>query len=160
MSIESVRAFLALHAPDVVVTNLERPSETSWLSAALRVEPAQIAKSLVLRIAGRHDVVLMACGDARVDNNKAKGVFGGKARFVAAEEAAVLTGHVPGGMCPFGLISPLPIYCDLQLKRFDVVVTGGGATHSAVTIDPLRLAAITGAEWVDVCEQPSSSEVR
>jgi prolyl-tRNA editing enzyme YbaK/EbsC (Cys-tRNA(Pro) deacylase) len=76
-----------------------------------------------------------------------------QARFVAAEEAAVLTGHAPGGMCPFGLISSLPIYCDLQVKRFDVVVTGGGATHSAVIIDPLRMAAITGAEWVDVCDQ-------
>jgi prolyl-tRNA editing enzyme YbaK/EbsC (Cys-tRNA(Pro) deacylase) len=131
--------------------NLDRPSETSWLSAALRVQPAQIAKSLVLAVAGRHVVMLMACGDARVDNNKAKVVFGGKTRFVAAEEAAVLTGHVPGGMCPFGLLSSLPIYCDLQLKRYNVVVTGGGATHSAVMIDPLRMAAITGADWVDVC---------
>jgi prolyl-tRNA editing enzyme YbaK/EbsC (Cys-tRNA(Pro) deacylase) len=153
MSVESVRAFLAQHAPDVVVIDLDRPSETSWLSAALRVEPAQIAKSLVLAVADRQHVIVMACGDARVDNTKAKVVFGGRARFVAAEEAAVLTGHVPGGMCPFGLISSLPIYCDLQLKRFDVVVTGGGATHSAVIIDPLRMAAITGAEWVDVCDQ-------
>jgi prolyl-tRNA editing enzyme YbaK/EbsC (Cys-tRNA(Pro) deacylase) len=151
MSIESVRTFLAQHGPDVVVIDLDRPSETNWLAATIGVEPAQIAKSLILRVAGRHDVMLMACGDARVDNNKAKVVFGGKARFVAAEEAAVLTGHVPGGICPFGLKSPLPIYCDLQLKRFNVVVTGGGSTHSAVKIDPLRLAAITGAEWVDVC---------
>jgi prolyl-tRNA editing enzyme YbaK/EbsC (Cys-tRNA(Pro) deacylase) len=153
MSIESVREFLAQRAPDVAVIDLDRPSETSWLSAAFRVEPAQIAKSLVLAVAGRHNVMLMACGDARVDNTKAKSVFGGKVRFVAAEEAAVLTGHVPGGMCPFGLISPFPIYCDLQLKRFDVVVTGGGATHCAVIIDPLRMAAITGADWIDVCEK-------
>ena len=152
MSIESVRAFLAQHAPDVAVKDLDRPSETNWLSAALGVEPAQIAKSLVLAVVGRDVFMVMACGDARVDKNKAKAVFGGKARFVPAEEAAVLTGHVPGGMCPFGLISSLPIYCDVQLKRFDVVVTGGGATHSAVMIDPLRMAAVTGADWVDVCE--------
>ena len=152
MSIESVRAFLAQRAPDVAVIDLDRPTETTWLSAAFGVEPAQIAKSLVLAVAGRDVFMVMACGDARVDNTKAKGVFGGKARFVAAEEATVLTGHVPGGMCPFGLRSSLPIYCDLQLKRFDVVVTGGGSTHSAVMIDPLRMAAVTGADWVDVCE--------
>jgi len=153
MTIESVRAFLSEHAPDVAVIDLDRPSETGWLSEKLGILPAQIAKSLVLRLADRH-VLLMACGDARLDNTKAKVVFNGKARFVAAEEAAVLTGHVPGGMCPFGLVSPLPVYCDVLLKRFDVVVTGGGATHSAVEIDPLRMAAITGAEWVDVCEPP------
>jgi prolyl-tRNA editing enzyme YbaK/EbsC (Cys-tRNA(Pro) deacylase) len=151
MSIESVREFLAQHAPDVTVMDLDRPSETKWLSAALGIKPAQIAKSLVLRVSDRH-VLLIACGDARLDNNKANAIFNGKPRFVAAEDAAVLTGHVPGGMCPFGLVSPLPIYCDVLLNRFDVVVTGGGATHSAVKIDPLRMAAITGAEWVDVCE--------
>ncbi len=151
MTAESVRRFLSEHAPGVAVIDLDRPSETGWLSEKLGILPAQIAKSLVLRLADRN-VLLMACGDARLDNNKAKTVFNGKVRLMAADEAAVLTGHVPGGMCPFGLVSPLPIYCDILLKRFDVVVTGGGATHSAVKIDPLRMAVITGAEWVDVCE--------
>jgi prolyl-tRNA editing enzyme YbaK/EbsC (Cys-tRNA(Pro) deacylase) len=154
MSIETVRGFLAQYAPDVAVEDLDRPSETGWLSAALGIKPAQIAKSLVLRVADRRDVLLMACGDARLDSNKAKAVFGGKARFVATDGAATLTGHEPGGLCPFGLMTPLPVYCDILLKRFNVVVTGGGATHSAVKIDPLRMAAITGADWVDVCETP------
>jgi prolyl-tRNA editing enzyme YbaK/EbsC (Cys-tRNA(Pro) deacylase) len=151
MSIESVREFLTRHASDLAVMELERASETRWLSAALLIKAAQIAKSLVLRVSDRY-ILLIACGDARLDNNKAKAIFNGKLRFVAAEEAAILTGHAPGGMCPFGLVSPLPIYCDVLLKRFDVVVTGGGATHSAVKINPLRMAAITGAEWVDVCK--------
>jgi prolyl-tRNA editing enzyme YbaK/EbsC (Cys-tRNA(Pro) deacylase) len=153
MTIESVRTFLAQHGADAAMIDLDRASETGWLSEKLTVAPAQIAKSLVLRVADRH-VLLMACGDARLDNNKAKAVFRGRVRFVPAEEAAVLTGHMPGGICPFGLILPLPIYCDVLLKRFDIVVTGGGATHSAVKIDPLRMAEITGAEWVDVCEPP------
>jgi prolyl-tRNA editing enzyme YbaK/EbsC (Cys-tRNA(Pro) deacylase) len=67
--------------------------------AALRIKAAQIAKPLVLRVSDRH-VLLIACGDARVNNNKAKALFNGKLRFVAAEVAAILTGHVPGGMCP------------------------------------------------------------
>ena len=153
MTIERVRSFLAQHAADAEMIELDRPSETGWLSARLAIAPAQIAKSLVLRIADRY-VLLMTCGDARLDNSKAKAVFQGKVRFLGAEEATVLTGHAPGGMCPFGLVSPLPVYCDVRLKRFDIVVTGGGATHSAVRIDPLRMAEITSAEWVDVCEPP------
>jgi prolyl-tRNA editing enzyme YbaK/EbsC (Cys-tRNA(Pro) deacylase) len=131
--------------------DLDRPSETNWLSAMLGIQPAQVAKSLMLRVADRH-ILLIACGDARLDNAKAKTAFNGKARFVPTEEAAALTGHMPGGMCPFGLASPLPVFCDVLLRRFDVVVTGGGAPHGAVKINPLRMAELTDAKWVDVCE--------
>lgn len=125
MSIESVRGFLAEHSADAEVLDLDRPSETTWLSTMLGIQPAQIAKSLMLRVTDQY-ILLMACGDARLDNAKAKAAFTGKARFVPTDEAAALTGHVPGGLCPFGLVSALPIYCDVLLKRFDVVVTGGG----------------------------------
>lgn len=153
MSIESVRAFFARHAPDIEVAELERGSETKWLSAAWGLKPAQIAKALTLR-AGDRTIILMACGDARLDNKKAKAALGGKVRMMAPEEAAAITGHPVGGVCPFGLAEPLPVYCDVLLKRFDTVVTGGGSTHSAVRIDPLRMAALTSATWVDVCEPP------
>ncbi len=151
MSVESVRRFLAGHSADAEVLDLDRPSETNWHSAMLGIRPAQIAKSLMLRVADRH-ILLLACGDARLDNAKAKTAFNGKPRFVPTEEAAVLTGHVPGGICPFGLLSPVPIFCDVLLRRYDVVVTGGGAPCSAVKINPIRMAELTGATWVDVCE--------
>ncbi|HUA52570.1 MAG TPA: YbaK/EbsC family protein, partial [Candidatus Sulfotelmatobacter sp.] len=63
-----------------------------------------------------------------------------------------LTGHPVGGVCPFGLATPLPIYCDVLLRSFDIVVPAAGSTHSAMRINPLRMAALVGAEWVDVCE--------
>lgn len=68
-----------------------------------------------------------------------------------AEEVAAVTGHPVGGVCPFGLATPLAVYCDISLKSFDEVVPAAGSTHSAVRIDPLRMAALVGAEWVDVC---------
>lgn len=151
MSLESVRKFFAWHPDAAEILDLDRPSETGWLSAMLRLQPAQIAKTLTLRIADRH-VLLIACADARLHNGKVKTSFNGKARLVPAEEAAELTGHVPGGICPFGLRSPLPVFCDVLLRRFDVVVTGGGAPCSAIRIGPLRMAELTGATWVDVCE--------
>jgi prolyl-tRNA editing enzyme YbaK/EbsC (Cys-tRNA(Pro) deacylase) len=153
VSLESVRAFLRAHAPDVAVIPLEHASETTWLATAWNIAPARIAKALTLRLGDRH-VLLMACGDARLDNGKLKRALGGKARMVSADESAAITGHPPGGICPFGLATPIPIYCDMLLKRFDTVVTGGGATHSAVRIAPELMAEITGANWGDVCGEP------
>jgi prolyl-tRNA editing enzyme YbaK/EbsC (Cys-tRNA(Pro) deacylase) len=154
MSIESVRAFFSEKAPDVEVVELERSSETNSLAAAWGVRPAQIAKALTLKVDERN-ILLMACGDSRLDNRKIKNVLGGKAKMLPPEEAAELTGHPVGGVCPFGLATPIPVYCDIQLKRFDVAVTGGGSTHSAIRIDPLRMASLVEAEWVDVCETPN-----
>jgi prolyl-tRNA editing enzyme YbaK/EbsC (Cys-tRNA(Pro) deacylase) len=151
MSLDSVRGFFARHPDDAEVLDLDRPSETGWLSAMLGIQPAQIAKTLMLRVADRH-ILLIACGDARLDNAKAKTTFNGKARLIPTAEAAALTGHVPGGLCPFGLSTPLPVFCDVLLRRFDVVVTGGGAPCSAVRINPMRMAELSCATWVDVCE--------
>jgi prolyl-tRNA editing enzyme YbaK/EbsC (Cys-tRNA(Pro) deacylase) len=151
MSIESVRTFLAEKAPDVTIVELQRSSATATLAAEWNVKPAQIAKTLSLKV-GARNLLLVTCGDSRLDNKKVKAVLGGKARMLPAEEAATLTGHPVGGVCPFGLATPLPIYCDILLRSFDVVVPAAGSTHSAVRINPLRLAALVGAEWVDVCE--------
>jgi prolyl-tRNA editing enzyme YbaK/EbsC (Cys-tRNA(Pro) deacylase) len=152
MSLASVRAFLAEHAPDIAIIETEGSSATVALAAeAHGVEPARIAKTLSLRI-GERIVLLVARGDARLDNRKAKAAFGGKPRMVDPEEVAAITGHPVGGVCPFGLATPLPVYCDISLKAFDEVVPAAGSTQSAVRISPERMAAITGAEWVDACQ--------
>jgi prolyl-tRNA editing enzyme YbaK/EbsC (Cys-tRNA(Pro) deacylase) len=151
VSIESVRAFLAERAPDIEIVELERDSETISLASAWNIKPAQIAKTLSLRISGRN-VLLVTCGDSRLDNRKIKAVFGGKARMLPPEEASALSGHPVGGVCPFGLATHMPIYCDILLKVFEIVVPAAGSTQSAVRINPIRLAELTEAEWVDVCE--------
>ncbi len=88
----------------------------------------------------------------RLDNRKLKAALGGKARMLPPHEAAELTGHPVGGVCPFGLATPLPIYCDVLLRQYPLVVPAAGSTHSAMRIDPLRMAELAGAEWVDVCQ--------
>src|SRR5947209_1140995 len=120
MSLESVRAFLAEKAPDIEIVDLDRSSETHSLAAAWQIQPAQIAKTLTLRV-GDRNLLLVACGDSRLDNKKVKAALGGKPRMLPAEEAAVVTGHPVGGVCPFGLATPLPIYCDILLRRYDIV---------------------------------------
>ncbi|HEY5794528.1 MAG TPA: YbaK/EbsC family protein [Bosea sp. (in: a-proteobacteria)] len=152
MSLDSVRAFFAEHAPDIAIIETPESSATVALAAAAHgVEPARIAKTLSLRI-GERVVLVVARGDARLDNRKVKAALGAKPRMLDAEEVVALTGHPVGGVCPFGLATPLQVYCDVSLKAFDEVVPAAGSTQSAVRIAPNRMAALTSAEWVDVCQ--------
>lgn len=156
MSLESVRVFFSEHAPDIEVIETPASSATVMLAAAAHdVEPGQIAKTLSLRI-GERVILIVTRGDARLDNRKIKSQFGGKPRMLGVDEVAALTGHPVGGVCPFGLSQPLPVYCDVSLRAFSEVVPAAGATNAAVRIDVGRLAEITGAEWVDVCQSGSS----
>lgn len=152
MSLDSVRAWFAENAPDISVIVTEESSATVDLAAAAHgVEPAQIAKTICLR-AGDTVMLLVAKGTARLDNRKFKDAFSAKPRMLGAEEVVELTSHPVGGVCPFGLPAPLPVYCDVSLKAFDEVVPAAGATNAAVRIAPQRMAELTGAQWVDVCQ--------
>ena len=152
MSLESVRAFFADKAPDIAVIESPDSSATVTLAAeAYGVEPGRIAKTLSLRI-GERVVLIVASGTSRMDNRKLKARFGGKPKMLGIDEVAEITGHEVGGVCPFGLKAPLPVYCDLSLKAFDEVVPAAGSTHSAVRIAPSRMAELVDAEWIDVCQ--------
>jgi len=152
MSLESVRAFFAANAPDIEVIVTEASSATVALAAeAHGVEPRQIAKTICLRV-GDTVMLIVASGTSRLDNRKFKDRFGGKARMLGPDEVLEATSHPVGGVCPFGLPAPLPVYCDVSLKAYPEVVPAAGATNAAVRLTPGRLAELTGAEWVDVCQ--------
>ena len=156
MTVEAVRAFLSAHAPDLEVVELADSTATVEMAARGHgVAPAQIAKTLSLRIKGR-TLLGVTSGDARLNNRKIKDVLGGKPRMLAADEVVSLTGHPVGGVCPFGLATPLPVYCDVSLKAFDEVVPAAGSINSAVRIAPERMAALVNAEWIDVCDRPQA----
>ena len=152
MSLESVRAFFAAKAPDITVVESTQSSATVVLAAeAYGVEPARIAKTLSLRV-GDRVVLIVTSGTSRMDNKKVKALFGGKPKMLGLDEVAEITGHEVGGVCPFGLKAPLPIYCDVSLQAYDEVVPAAGSIHSAVRIAPSRMAELVAAEWVDVCQ--------
>jgi prolyl-tRNA editing enzyme YbaK/EbsC (Cys-tRNA(Pro) deacylase) len=158
MSLESVRAFFAERAPDISVIESPMSSATVVLAAeAYGVEPARIGKTLSLRV-GDRVVLIVTSGTSRMDNKKVKAQFGVKPKMLGLDEVADITGHEVGGVCPFGLKTPLPIYCDVSLKAFDEVVPAAGSTHSAVRITPARMAELVGAEWVDVCQVPGQQD--
>lgn len=152
MSLESVRQYLAANAPDITIIELTQSTATVELAAiAHHVQPGQIAKTLSLKVKGQV-ILLVAKGDARLDNKKLKAQFGGKASLLNSDEVLEYTGHPVGGVCPFGLSQPLAVYCDISLRQYDEVLPAAGAIHSAVRIAPTRLAEITQAQWVDVCQ--------
>jgi len=157
MSFESVRSWLAETAPDLRL--IEAHASTATVADAaetLGVAPGQIAKTLAVR-AGGETFLLVARGDARLDNRKSKVAFGGRPRMLDAEETFALTGHVVGGVCPFGLATPLPVYVDLSLKDFPVVYPAGGSRNASVEVSPERLFELVGKAWVDVCTLPEDA---
>ncbi len=152
MSLQSVRTFFTENAPDIAVLVTEQSSATVALAAeAHGVAPEQIAKTICLRV-GEEIVLLVAAGTARLSNRKFKDRFAAKPRMLDAEQVLAVTSHPVGGVCPFGLPSPLPVYCDVSLQAFEEVVPAAGATNAAVRLSPQRLAALVTGEWVDVCE--------
>ena len=153
MSAESVRAWIAEYAPDLPIIEVEASTATVETAAiALNVEPGRIAKTLAVR-AGEHLFLLVARGDARLDNRKCKDEFGTRPRMLGAEETLELTGHPVGGVCPFGLKTSLPVYLDVSLQAFDVVYPAGGSLNTSVEVPTERLFELVAERWVDLCRQ-------
>lgn len=151
MSIESVRQFLACKAPDIGIIELHTSTATVELAAAAHgVEPGRIAKTLAFKLA-EQTVLVVARGDARIDNRKFKAALG-KGRMLPLEEVETLTGHPVGGVCPFGLANPLPVYLDISLQDFDEVLPAAGGIHTAIRLAPQRLMELVSGAWIDVCQ--------
>ena len=160
MSAESVRRWLAEHAPDLSMIEVEASTATVATAAdALGVEPGRIAKTLAVR-AGDHTFLVVARGDARLDNRKCKDALGARARMLGPDETLDLTGHPVGGVCPFGLAMALPVYLDLSLQAFDTVYPAGGSLNTSVKVPTDRLFELVGERWVDLCRLPEEAEGR
>ena len=162
MSLDSVKAWLAANAPDLLMIEVEGTTATvDTASQALGVEPGRIAKTLAVR-AG--DLLFLLCtrGNARLDNRKCKDEFGARPRMLGPEETLEVTGHPVGGVCPFGLKQKLPVYLDVSLKAFDVVYPAGGSLNTSVEVPTDRLFELVAERWVDLCrlpDEPGGAEV-
>ena len=157
MSLDSVKDWLAANAPDLRLIEVAESTATVETAAkALGVEPGRIAKTLAAR-AGNHLFLLVARGDARLDNRKCKDEFAARPRMLGPEETLELTGHPVGGVCPFGLKSPLPVYLDESLKAFDTVYPAGGSLNTSVEVRVQRLFDLVAERWVDLCRLPEEA---
>ena len=151
MSIERARAHLKKHGLDDRIKEFEVSSATVALAAqALGCAPELIAKTLSFE-SGESAILILAAGDARIDNAKFKARFGMKAKMLAAEKVEPLIGHGIGGVCPFGVNEGIPVYLDESLRRFEYVYPAAGTSASAVYLSLEELErASESLGWVDV----------
>ncbi len=153
MSIERVRPYLAERGMDARIREFDVSSATVELAAqALGCEGKRIAKTLSFMLNSKA-ILIVAAGDAKVDNAKYKAKFGAKAKMLTPDEAVELVGHAVGGVCPFAVNEDVSIYLDVSLKRFDIVYPAAGSSNSAVELSIPELESLCpDAEWVDVCK--------
>lgn len=153
MSIERVRPYLEEKGMADRIKEFDVSSATVELAAAaLGCEGKRIAKTLSFMVDGSA-ILIVAAGDAKVDNPKYKAKFGAKAKMLTPDEAVELVGHAVGGVCPFAVNDGVKIFLDISLKRFDIVYPAAGSSNSAVELSIPELEMLCpGAEWVDVCK--------
>ncbi len=153
MAIDKVKAYFAQFGMEDAVQEFTVSSATVELAAAaLGCEPARIAKTLSFLVNGQA-ILIVAAGDARIDNPKYKTQFGVKAKMIAAEEVEPLIGHGIGGVCPFGINDGVIVYLDESLKRFSTVFPACGSPSSAIELTIPQLEQYSGyTAWIDVCK--------
>jgi len=150
--LDRVRGFFAKISSPPEIIIFEQDTSTSSLAAqALGVEVGQIAKSLVFTGKKGEAVMIVTCGDVKVDTKKLKNLVGFKPKFATGPEVEALTGYSPGGVCPFALQTDLPVYLDVSMKRYPIVYAAAGTHNTAVPVEFSRLQAITGGRSCDVC---------
>lgn len=154
MSIQKVRDYLEPLGIADRIREFEDSSATVELAAqAVGVEGARIAKSLSFKVED-HPILVVAAGDAKIDNPRYKAQFHTKAKMLTFEEAHTLIGHDVGGVCPFALPEDVKVYLDISLRRFETVFPAAGNDHSAIelTCGELEQYASNFVQWVDVCK--------
>lgn len=154
MSIENVKVHFRLHNREQDVQEFATSSATVEQAAeTIGVIPARIAKTLSFRGEGEAAILVVAAGDAKVDNKKFRETFGFKARMLTPDEVLEQTGHAIGGVCPFGLTHELDVFLDVSMKRFSTLFPACGSTNSAIELTCDELAQYSGSkDWVDVCK--------
>lgn len=157
MSIEKGRAYFRQFGMEDRVLEFNVSSATVELAAlALGVEGARIAKTLSFK-KGDSCILILAAGDARIDNHKFKDKFHMKAKMPSPDEVLTLVGHPVGGVCPFGINDDIDVYLDESLKRFETVFPAVGSGNSAIELNLDELYKYSNAvEWIDVCKLPEA----
>ncbi|MCI8374827.1 MAG: YbaK/EbsC family protein [Lachnospiraceae bacterium] len=160
MSIEIVRTYFSSLGMEDRILEFPVSSATVELAAqAVGCIPARIAKTLSFKLE-EEPILIVAAGDAKIDNRKYKDKFHKKAVMLSQEEVAEKIGHAVGGVCPFGIPDSVNVYLDESLKRFKTVFPAAGSSNSAIELSMGELMEYSHAkEWVDVCKGWQDQEV-
>ena len=153
MSLEKVKKYFDEIGLDKKIIEFDtRIATVDEAAAAIGCEGARIAKTMAFYYEDSC-ILVVTCGDTKIDNARFKARFGTKARMVAYDDVADVVGHVPGGVCPFAPNDGIKVYLDESLKRFESVFPSCGSINSAAefTIPELERYTLYDS-WVDVCK--------
>ena len=155
MSLDAVRAYLNDHGlPDRVTVHAETSDTVEHAAALIGCKPEEIAKSMGFLL-DEEALLVVTSGDAKISNSKYKEHFHKKAKMIPWEMVETVTGHEPGGVCPFAVKSGVKVYLDRSLLRFDTVYAAAGTPKSTARVTPSELETLFGKDaWVDVCTLP------
>ena len=155
MAIEKVKAYFRQFDMESRILEFPGSSATVELAAqALSCAPQRIAKSLSFMV-GETPILIVAAGDAKIDNPKYKARFAQKAKMLSHDQAEELIGHAVGGVCPFAVNEGVTVYLDESLKRFETVFPACGSSNSAIELTIPELEQYSGyCAWIDVCKLP------
>ncbi len=159
MAIEQVKAYFKAYGMDHKIQEFDESSATVELAAkALHCEPQRIAKTLSFLVEGQA-ILIVAAGDAKIDNPKYKAQFEKKAKMLSSDEVETLVGHAVGGVCPFAVKEGVKVYLDVSLKRFTTVFPACGSSNSAIELTIPQLEEYSNYEqWIDVCKGYEKTE--
>ncbi|MFO1446336.1 YbaK/EbsC family protein [Bacillus sp. Bva_UNVM-123] len=162
MSLENVKTHFKQWNRDKDIMEFDVSSATVELAAiAIGVIPARIAKTLSFRGEDDKAILVVAAGDAKIDNKKFRQMFNLKARMLSPEEVLEQTGHAVGGVCPFGLANELDVYLDVSLQRFKTVFPACGSANSAIELTCNEVFEYSYAkQWIDVCKGWEEEQMR
>lgn len=154
MSFDKVKQYFDAAGAGDKVLWLEHSSATVELAAeAIGCEPARIAKTMSFLL-GDQPILIVTAGDVKIDNKKYKEQFHQKAKMIPGDQVEALTGHAPGGVCPFVTRDGIQVYLDISLKRFEIVYPAAGSGNSAVRLTLPELEHYSGSiGWIDVCKK-------
>jgi len=151
LSKEAVEKFLKERGINLEVKTFKDTSTVEKAAESLGVTPGEIAKSILFKLKDKY-IMVITSGDKKIDNKKFKDVFKTKAKMASPEEVIEITGHPVGGVCPYGLKTPVEVYYDISLRNYEVVYPAAGDVNAALEVKVEELDKIVPGEWIDVCE--------
>jgi prolyl-tRNA editing enzyme YbaK/EbsC (Cys-tRNA(Pro) deacylase) len=157
---DKVRAVLEAHGLEAIVFAAGSTATSVLAAQQLGVTVGQIAKSLLFARKDGGFFMVLAPGDRRLSSAKLKALAGVKSRMANAEEALAATGFGPGGVCPFGIDSSIPIHIDRSLSQYKTVYPAAGTDSSGVPMTFDQLVSITGGTVGDFLAEDGESPPR
>jgi Cys-tRNA(Pro)/Cys-tRNA(Cys) deacylase len=120
-------------------------------AAAMKVTPEQIFKSILFQAKDEQCVMVVACGNGRVDLQRVQRITGFQGLKLAKPDVVFAkTGYPAGGTPPVGHREKFPVIVDSRVATQEWGYAGGGQPEFLVKIKSADIIRLTEASVHDV----------